>query len=111
MSEIDNNIYSLELENFFINLEFDSNNYSNNIKEHFKLFRIISITYNKQLNYILLLNRKTELIDFFIDIEKKLLYINNIFKNINNKNIKKYLKDQIKNFRIYNVNNIKKYLN
>jgi len=111
MSEIDNNIDFLELENFFVNLEFQLNNYSNDIKEHFKVFRILSITYNKQLNNILILNRKIELIDFFLNIEQQLIYINNVFKNINDKNIKKYLNNQIKNFRNHNANNIKKYLN
>jgi DNA repair protein RadC len=110
MSKLNNNIYPQELEDYFIHLEIQFRKYSNDIKENFKLLRIIMSRYNKELQNILLLNRKNELIDFFLYYEKKLMYINNIFKNINDNQIKDYLKKQIKNFRLYNINNIKKFI-
>jgi hypothetical protein len=84
--------------------------YSYEINQNFKLFNNLIITYDKQLKSKLILSRKVDLIEFFKQVEQKLLYINDVFKAIIDNNIKKTLQDKILVFRKLNVENINKYL-
>jgi hypothetical protein len=99
-----------EFEDFIINSSPQFAIYSYEINSNFKLLYILRINYEKELNSILILSRKLDLIEFFNTIEKKLLYINHVFESITNKNYKIYLQKQIEDFRKLNIQNIKKYL-
>ena len=50
------------------------------------------------------------MIEFFKQVEQKLLYIHGVFNSITGDNIKKTLQDKILVFRKLNVENINKYL-
>ena len=65
---------------------------------------------SKELKSKLILSRKLELIEFFKQIEQKLLYIHDVFNSITDDNIKKTLQNKILVFRKLNVENINKYL-
>ena len=99
-----------ELQDFFIILNPQFSLYSYEIRENFKLLNNLIITYDKELKSKLILSRKIDLIEFFTNIEKTLLYINHVFKSINNKNIKYNLIKKIQKLRKINIENIKKYL-
>ena len=58
----------------------------------------------------LILSRKLDLIEFFKQVEQKLLYIHDVFNSITDDNIKKTLQKKILVFRKLNVENINKYL-
>ena len=99
-----------EYDNLFISLTPQFSLYSYEINQNFKLFNNLIITYDKQLKSKLILSRKVDLIEFFKQVEQKLLYINDVFNSIIDNNIKKTLQDKILVFRKLNVENINKYL-
>jgi hypothetical protein len=105
------NILNLtEFEYFFINSTPQFSIYSYEIRENFKLLNNLIITYDKELKSKLILSRKIDLIEFFTNTEKTLLYNIHVFKSIDNKNIKKTLINKSQNLRKKNIENIKKYL-
>ena len=99
-----------ELEDFFISLTPQFSIYSYEIRENFKLLNNLIITYDKELKSKLILSREIDLIEFFTNTERNLLYFNHIFKSIKNKEIKNTLIKKIQIFRKINLENIKKYL-
>lgn len=99
-----------ELEDFFISLTPQFSIYSYEIRENFKLLNNLIITYDKELKSKLILSRKLDLIEFFKQVEQKLLYIHGVFNFITDDNIKKTLQNKILVFRKLNVENINKYL-
>lgn len=99
-----------EFENYFISLTPQFSLYSYEIRENFKLFNNLITTYDKELKSKLILSRKLDLIEFFKQVEQKLLYINFVFNSITDDNIKKTLQNKILVFRKLNVENINKYL-
>ena len=99
-----------EFENYFISLTPQFSLYSYEINQHFKLFNNLITTYDKELKSKLILSRKVDLIEFFKQIEQKLLYIHCVFNSITDDNIKKTLQNKILVFRKLNVENINKYL-
>ena len=99
-----------EFENFFISLTTQFSLYSYEINYHFKLLNSLITSYDKELKSKLILSRKVDLIEFFKQVEQKLLYINCVFNSITDDNIKKTLQDKILVFRKLNVENINKYL-
>lgn len=99
-----------EFENYFISLTPQFSLYSYEINQHFKLFNNLITTYDKELKSKLILSRKLDLIEFFKQVEQKLLYIHGVFNFITDDNIKKTLQNKILVFRKLNVENINKYL-
>ena len=99
-----------EFENFFISLTPQFSLYSYEINYHFKLLNSLITSYDKELKSKLILSRKVDLIEFFKQIEQKLLYIHCVFNSITDDNIKKTLQNKILVFRKLNVENINKYL-
>jgi hypothetical protein len=99
-----------EIENYFINLELEFCSYSSELKYNYEFLQILILNYDKRLNNILILSKKINLIDFFLNIEKQIIYLYNIFKTITNNNIKNYIIKQLFSFRKYNITNIKKFL-
>lgn len=109
-NQINNSLNSQDLEDFFINLTPQISLFSYEIKENLKLFKMLCSNYNIQLKNILILSRQLDLIEFFNNIEKQLLYFNNCFKNIPDIDIRKYITNQVLNYRKINLNNIQKYI-
>jgi hypothetical protein len=99
-----------ELENFFISLTPQFSLYSYEINQNFKLFNCLITTYDKELKSKLILSRKLDLIEFFKQVEQKLLYINDVFNSIVDNEIKQTLQKKILVFRKLNVENINKYI-
>ena len=99
-----------EFENYFISLTPQFSLYSYEINQNFKLFNCLITTYDKELKSKLILSRKLDLIEFFKQVEQKLLYIHDVFNSITDNNIKKTLQNKILVFRKLNVENINKYL-
>jgi hypothetical protein len=99
-----------EFENYFINLTPQFSLYSYEIRENFKLFNSLITTYDKELQSKLILSRSLDLIEFFKQVEQKLLYINDVFNLIIDNKVKQTLQNKILVFRKLNVENINKYL-
>ena len=99
-----------EFENFFISLTPQFSLYSYEINYHFKLLNSLITTYDKELKSKLILSRKLDLIEFFKQVEQKLLYINDVFNLIIDNKVKQTLQNKILVFRKLNVENINKYL-
>jgi hypothetical protein len=99
-----------EFENYFINLTPQFSLYSYEIRENFKLFNSLITTYDKELQSKLILSRSLDLIEFFKQVEQKLLYINDVFNLIIDNKVKQTLQNKIIVFRKLNVENINKYL-
>ena len=110
MSNVNKIIDLNEINEFLINLEMQSIQYSYEIKENIKLFKSICLSYDKELNHLLLLSIRIKLIEFFNSTEKQLLYFTIVFNKINNPNIKKYMTNQLYKYRKYNLINIQKYI-
>lgn len=110
MSNVNKIINLNEINDFFINLEMQSVVYSYEIKENIKLFKSLCLSYDKELNHLLLLSIPIKLIEFFNSNEKQLLYFINVFNKINNPIIKKYILNQVFQYRKNNLANITKYL-
>ena len=110
MSEVNNNISFEEIKEFFILLDPQIMTYSYEIRENFKLFKTLCLNYNIELQKYLILSRQIDLIEFFTVFERSLLYINGVFIKIQNEDTRKYLQNEIKKYRKYNLDNIIKYI-
>jgi hypothetical protein len=75
------------------------------LRENFKLLKILILEYETKLKKLLILSKPMELIDFFSDTEKKLLLFNNIFKQVKDTKIRDKINFYIE--QIKSVNNEK----
>lgn len=100
-----------ELEDFFIlTLDTQFRLYSYEMRENFKLLQILIKSYNLELEKRLVLSRKIDLIEFFLSIEKKMLYFIHCFQKINNPNVKNKIYFYIQKIRLVNRSNIIKFV-
>lgn len=100
-----------EIEDFFIlTLDSQLKLYSYEMRENFNLLRTSINTYNSELYKRLILSRKIDLIEFFLGIEKKMLFFMYCFQKIKNPNIKNKIDFYIQKIRMVNKSNISKFI-
>lgn len=99
-----------EIEDFFMMRDSQLSIYSSEHRENFKELKILILTYNQELNKRLVLKRKLDLIEFFLYVEKKVLYWMYSFQRIKNQNIKAKIDFYIDRIRAVNKSNIAKFI-
>lgn len=99
-----------EIEDFIMMGESQMSLYSYELRENFKLLKILILTYNSELNKRLVLKRKIDLIEFFMGVENKALYWMLCFQRIKNPNIKAKINFYINRIRSVNKLNIMKFI-